>query len=97
MSAEFNRCGNCKFWGSSCDGNETYRQCLAVIHDKRSFTSSLFDWDAENPDHDDIETTDGIRDARSKKAVVKDGSGYFAALRCRSDFGCVLFERKDDV
>lgn len=32
--------------------------------------------------------TDGPDDA----AVLIDGSDYFAALRCRSDFGCVLHE-----
>jgi len=28
---------------------------------------------------------------RKQKAVVKDGSGYFAALKTRHDFGCVLW------
>ncbi len=28
------------------------------------------------------------------KAVVVDGSGYMAALRVRSDFGCVLWEKR---
>ena len=27
-------------------------------------------------------------------AFVVDGSGYFAALKCRSDFGCNLFQLK---
>ena len=29
------------------------------------------------------------------QAHVVDGSGYFAALRVPSDFGCVMFEKKD--
>lgn len=27
-------------------------------------------------------------------AIVVDGSGYFAALRVKEDFGCVYFEKK---
>lgn len=30
-------------------------------------------------------------DTTSWKACVTDGSGYFAALRTKEDFGCVLF------
>lgn len=32
----------------------------------------------------------------SKKAHVVDGSGYFAALRIKEDFGCVEFINKGD-
>jgi len=31
----------------------------------------------------------------SDEACVQDGSGYFAALRVKDDFGCVMFEKKD--
>jgi hypothetical protein len=29
---------------------------------------------------------------QEEKAVVQDGSGYYAALKCRADFGCVYHE-----
>ena len=36
---------------------------------------------------------DGI--PRHIKAYIVDGSGYFAALRCRDDFGCVDWKAKE--
>jgi len=39
------------------------------------------------PDHDE-------RDDELKVYCV-DGSDYYAAVRCRKDFGCVLWERKE--
>jgi superoxide dismutase len=30
-------------------------------------------------------------------AAANDGSGFFACVRCRTDFGCTLYEKSDDV
>jgi hypothetical protein len=85
-----NTCGQCKFWGSPKDNTETFKQCMAVIHDDRCLTDGNYDTDAWMSE-DAILERDKIR---THAAVVQDGSGYRAALRCREDFGCVLFEEK---
>lgn len=35
---------------------------------------------------------DGPLAVSEDPAFVEDGSGYYAAIRCRADFGCVLWE-----
>ena len=84
-------CGKCKHWGSPEETHEEYRSCRAIAHDEGSFTSG-------NIAHEDIPATTEYRAAHS--AVVVDGSGFFAALRSRADFACILFanpvEQKDD-
>jgi hypothetical protein len=84
------RCGACRFWGSDPGDEKTkFRPCRAVIHDHESVSSS---W-RESDDNDDPEFRPATYDAVHKAlAVVVDGSGYMATLRCREDFGCVLFE-----
>ena len=74
-------CGNCKHWGNKEEEkeNEMFRTCQAVIHDNNGFTEGF--------------RTD-LKFRKAHKAVVLDGSGYFAALRTRDDFGCVLWEGK---
>jgi hypothetical protein len=90
-------CGSCRYWGKLDDeDNGRFRQCRAVIHDKNS-AIALEEWD------DPLEERDWLPEAKRQelialrnmsKAVVKDGSGYFAALKCREDFGCILWEGK---
>lgn len=99
-----NRCGNCKFWGrliKSRRGNPLpdqvgeWRQCGRFIHDDNGYCKPEAeirleeDWDA-NWDQRQLK-----HPVRMELAVVQDGSGYFAALKCREDFGCVLFEPKE--
>lgn len=33
-------------------------------------------------------------DERKDNVVVKDASGYYAAIHCKADFGCILHEQK---
>ena len=50
-----NRCGTCKFWGTGGDipGGEyrpstgKYRECAAVVHDKKNFTDEYNDNDCD--------------------------------------------------
>jgi hypothetical protein len=85
-------CGTCKHWEN---GPEDYRECLAVIHDRQGMTTD--DNDAfESYDWLDEEERAEIRAIRKYAAVVVDGSGYFAALKCRADFGCTLHQEKED-
>jgi hypothetical protein len=100
-----NRCGNCKFWGK---GARTYpqaspedqttgewRQCGRVQHDDHARCRPEDDIRDEY-DFDPIRAEEMVEDPiRRELAVVTDGSGYFAALKCREDFGCVLFEPKE--
>lgn len=32
---------------------------------------------------------------KAAKAIAVDGSGYFAAVRCTEEFGCVLHQPKE--
>jgi hypothetical protein len=74
-----NTCGTCRFWGLLPSG--------ASYHDEPSHgfkTCGAVEhesaWDGEKLDR--------------IKAHVEDGSDYWAALRCKKDFGCVLWEKK---
>ena len=90
------RCGDCKFWGKPGD-TEVFRPCGGVIHDERSRHNEEEDefWDSEmGLQIGNI--NEQIRDINSRPAVVIDGSGCFAALKTKEDFGCVLFERRGD-
>lgn len=89
-------CGTCKFWGGPDDDGK-YRQCARIEHDESSDTSSYEEWDEDEVKY--YQENDPERLARhnamlAEKAVAVDGSGYFAALRCREDFGCVYHEPK---
>lgn len=55
-------------------------------------------WGDESDEHHKYRQCQAIRHSdsfeESGSAFVVDGSGYFAALKCRSDFGCNLFQLK---
>lgn len=101
-------CGNCRFWGRlrRKDGTEEvqqgeWRQCGRAAHDSRAnclneaeLLELYGDW-ADfngNPIHNDYTRGVMASPIRQELAVVQDGSGYHAALKCRADFGCVLHE-----
>lgn len=98
-------CGTCKFWGEGvAQGDDPpdcdYRPCGAVIHDKRGHARAEKD-DVETyledycPEHEYAETRAEIAAIRKHKAIVHDGSGYYAALKTKDDFGCVLHQPKE--
>jgi hypothetical protein len=92
-------CGSCKFWKPGECAAPGYGQCGKIEHDESSHTSTTI-YDEEylvelaSGDEDDKARAAEVRKAREQKAVALDGSGYFAAVRCREDFGCVLHENK---
>lgn len=101
-----NTCGTCKFWGSDDPRHNDeipegeYRTCNAVIHDKLGATDSNRDgvdtYVADYYDkHEFAEAKAEIAAVRKHLAVVKDGSGYYAALKTKDDFGCVLHQPKE--
>lgn len=78
-------CGSCAYWGAGHEQNSEspawrrVRPCGAVKHDDSD--SYRADGSLSTP----------LSDPNAKAEVV-DGSGYFAALRTRADFGCVLYQ-----
>lgn len=89
-----NLCGTCRFWGDADDiqKERQYRQCMEMFFDDGGSTGDL----SHEPDINRYPAWHAEwAEARSHKAVVVDGSGYFAALRCREDFGCVLHQEKE--
>ncbi len=85
------RCGQCIHWGGGID-TDVYRTCGAVIHDKHEQARRY----ALEAEEDSPESASEWREIHTLKAVVQDRSGYYAALVCREDFGCVLFERMEE-
>jgi hypothetical protein len=91
MSEEPKTCGTCRHWGirvgSDIETDVDYRTCRAVKHVDRSL---LGDPDPEWDEEDDIAEKKKLREEH--RAVVVDGSDYYAALKPKQDFGCVLHE-----
>jgi hypothetical protein len=79
-----NTCGSCKHWGDEKDADEAFRACRAVIHDENYAADKEALTNRHMPQAKEFQ--------KSHVAVVQDGSGYAAWLRCREDFGCVLWE-----
>lgn len=94
LDAGVRLCGTCRFWGAKDEAGQTFRQCMRILHDDGNDTD-VDKWDAEDADYyakEDPERFAKHQAMLEEKAVALDGSGYFAALRCREDFGCVYHE-----
>lgn len=105
------RCGNCRHWGKPDEDVFEFRTCTAVVHDSQRgprgsrvrgitsqyrFADEEFDAETGGLHPDELAELEFVRRWRDEhKAAVMDGSGYFAALRTREDFGCVLWDQKD--
>ena len=85
------RCGDCKHWGK-------YDPIHEVPDDN--------DWDNVNKfdlrqcgavPHVDRSLDPPNDTVEGKRAIVLDGSGFYAALKTADDFGCVLFEPKGEA
>lgn len=80
------KCGNCRFWGAEDDNTGTYRQCEAILCDEYGHAGTKVEsWMQPK----DLELHKKIN---AQKAVAVDASGFWAALRTRDDFGCVLWQ-----
>ncbi len=90
-------CGGCKYWGDKKDTGEEFRKCVAVIHDERSYANTDIYDDPDDEEWIDEEIRAEIKAVRAHRAVVVDGSGYYAALKCKADFGCVLWVQSETV
>lgn len=84
------------------DQTGDYRQCGRVIHDEDGscknddeIEMAFFDMDEDSEFGRDqtARFNESIaKPIRKELAVTQDGSGYFAVLKTREAFGCVLFE-----
>lgn len=77
-----NTCGNCKFLGEEIE-----------VWDEVDCKDKLTGF------HNCQRVCHGNKDrygdvTHKDSAIVVDGSGYFAALRVKEDFGCIYFEEK---
>lgn len=89
-----NLCGTCKHWGKEPNIDPEFRECQAIYLGKEENN-----WKGP-PDDDEREYEPELAQRRDQfreanKAFTLDASNYQAALRCRSDFGCVLHEQQD--
>jgi hypothetical protein len=93
-------CGTCKHWGAGHDEHEedgasikrsdVFKPCGAVIQaDKWSIKYDENNKYMSAEQH--AKAKEEIAAIRARKAVVVDGSDYFAALKTCEDFGCVLW------
>lgn len=72
-------CGTCRFWGKN------------VPDPHGEISDQTGDWrQCGRVVHEDSYFQG--KDFQKELALVVDGSNFFAALKCRSDFGCVLHE-----
>ena len=89
MDAE-KTCKTCRHWGSEKDASEDFRECQAIPHASQGTERRDEEWETPYPD----EYVEGVMSA---PAVTVDGSGYFAALQTKADFGCTLWAPQEDV
>lgn len=90
-------CGSCRFWA---EGSERFKKCEKVVHDKKGYSDNpdlapgL--WDPNVPYEAELlnSALDNLDTISVHQAVVKDGSGYYAALMTQATFGCNKHEAK---
>jgi hypothetical protein len=75
-------CGNCKHWSQDSDDiDPPYGECKRI-----KMKGAIRE----------VTVTGLAREVtlENEKACTVDGSDYFSAILCRSDFGCVLWEQR---
>lgn len=85
------RCGDCKHWGN-------YAPIEEPCEDGSWDSASSFDLRTCKAVQQVASCLDEPNNtAKGKRALVQDGSGFYAALKTADDFGCVLFEPKGEA
>lgn len=75
--SKLQRCGNCKHWRCFDNDARWWKDEDRTVRERAYGTCGWVPFaDAQD----------------EKSAFVEDDSGYYAALRCRADFGCVAWE-----
>lgn len=85
-------CGTCKHWGRPEDAGKTYRVCISTVHIGDEYDEGSISNDEVRRYNGDTERQQGVR---LNRRYVVDGSGYYGALKCREDFGCVAWDSPD--
>ena len=95
------KCGTCKFWGTPAEtkNNLTFRSCQGIKHDEDRLTEDYKQqqgyFNLYNPY--DVEAKQKMGEFfKEHQAVACDGSGYYAALKTKEDFGCILHVPKTE-
>jgi hypothetical protein len=94
------RCGSCRFWGfdpppelrEHADQSGEWRTCQRLQPDNGRAAYSD-EWLRRVWKHCPAKAAEVIAEpVRLELAVLWDSDGNDAVMRCRADFGCVLFE-----
>lgn len=88
------RCGTCRHWGDEKDAGRTFRKCMGVFSCKGVKGPDDEDYVEGHLDHWE---PGEVAIVRAQKAYTVDGSGYYNALKCKEDFGCVLWDGVRDT
>jgi hypothetical protein len=96
------RCAGCKHWDVSWGGKGEGAPPYSARQGDEYVTRHLSGrWgDCQRIQHLSGDSHGGPRyvdEPTDDPAFLADGSGYFAALATREDFGCVLFEERDSA
>lgn len=91
-----NRCDGCTHWDTSWGGEQSTAAPTYYDRETKSRAHLPGVWgDCQRIKHlsgDSHGRPPWLDEPTEDAAYLADGSGYFASLTTRSDFGCVLFE-----
>lgn len=98
------RCASCKFWDADAEMYHFVNEWESRETRLLRADSPDEEWaEAEGRAHRKVEFWGECRAIRQKEnapddaiAMLSDGSGYYAGLATRGEFGCVLWEAKDE-
>ena len=79
------RCKNCKWWGTGHEQAYPFKTCQRVKHDEYEYSGGYY----PGEDSESIFNEPAV--------VVDSGGSAFVSLRTQADFGCVLFEAKEEA
>ena len=82
------RCGTCRHWKPPAESDQPVTFTSHTDEPTDYGECKAIEHDTEWGWNESLALT------KKASAMVLDGSGYFAALRSRAEFGCVLWEPK---
>lgn len=89
-----NTCGTCKYRGKEMVGYKPIYDAKGNYVDAEKVPLTYFLCGRVKMSDEIIYEDSGRWQEPGSKAVVTDGSGYYAALCVENDFGCTLWEGK---
>ena len=83
-----NTCANCRFWDpEESEHTKGFHDCKRI-----PMKEKVFEWSGE-----EVMTWKPKSQYQGITAYVQDASGYRAILTTQADFGCTLFESKEET